>query len=363
MNEESTPTGDALNLSQVATAIKGLLGASEPPKTDEAKSPETQVESTEIPKPDAEEVDESGEETQAEGTEDTSEESVTDEQTGAVETFYETLDELAEAAGVPLEQLLSLKTRTKVDGIEEAVPLAQIVKSYQLEGHLTRKQQEVAEKLKAMEAEKEKLTSDLNNRLQEAGQLIGHFEQQFMADFNAVDWNDLRQTNPAEFAARKQDYNDRYSQLMAYRQQIQANAEKLHNEAAEKAKTKFQEILQTEEQQLLSKFPEWKEPEKAKSGKKEVSDYLRGYGFNDNEIAQIYDHRQVEIIHKAMLYDKQSTKTEVAKKKVATLPKVLKPSAQKSDPKEAAMKAAMAKLDKSGRVEDAAALIKLRLRK
>lgn len=359
---ESTQTGDALTVDQAAVELRRLLGATKPPKEvpDEVKKqPEVKVESIETQKPEEDVQKAEGQDDKAK-----TEGKDQDTQTGVDEAFFETLDELAEAAGVPLEKLLTLKTRTKVDGVEDTVPLAQIVKNYQLDGHLTRKQQELAEKLKTVDSEREKYNSELNSKLQEANQLIGHFEQQFMAEFNSVNWQELRQSDPAEFAARKQEYNDRYSQLMNYRQQIQVNAHRLQTEAQEKAQAKFSEIVKAEEEKLISKLPDWKDPEKAKTGKKDLSDYLRNYGFNDGEISQIYDHRQVDIIRKAMLYDKQSTKSEVALKKVVTLPKILKPSSPSvGEARKAAIAEKLKVLSKSGRVEDAAEVFKAMLKK
>ena len=357
---ESTPTGDtSLNLNQAQAAIKGILS---PVNSDDSKKPDQKAESTEDPKPqeDAPKAEGQDEKADADATSESGKDAQTDAKTEE-EIQLESLEELAEATGLPLERILNLKARTKVDGAESQVSLAEIVKSYQLEGHLTRKSQELAEKAKAFEAEREKQTSDLQNRLLEANQLIGHFEQQFMAEFNSVNWPELRQTDPAEFAAKKQEYNERWNQLQSHRQQVISNAQKVHQENQQKAQEKFQEILRTEEEKLLSKFPDWKDPEKAKVGKKEVGEYLTSYGFKPEEISQIYDHRQVDIVRKAMLYDKMSTKTDVAKKKVAVLPKVLKPSANK-DPKRDALVEGMKRLEKSGRIEDAAAVLKLRLK-
>ena len=365
---ESTQTGDALTVDQAAQVFKGLLGAKEPPKTGESKEvkPETKAEATEVKKPeeDVQKAEEQDAEAEKEGAEKSeSEKEDKGEQTDA-EIQLESLEELAEATGLPLEKILSLKARTKVDGIENAVSLAEIVKGYQLDGHLTRKSQELADKLKAADVEREKITTELNSRLMEANQLIGHFEQQFMAEYNAINWNELRQADPAEFAAKKQEYNDRWNQLQSYRQQVISNAQKVQQETQQKAQDKLQDYLKTEEEKLYSKFPDWKDPEKAKVGKKEVSEYLMNYGFKPEEVSQIYDHRQVDIIRKAMLYDKQSTKTDIAKKKVVVLPKILKPSSsQKTDPKADAIRESLDRLSKSGKVEDAAEVFKIRLRK
>jgi hypothetical protein len=347
---ESTQTGD-LNFSQAQEALKGILGAKEPPKPEvpeETKAEQPQPEITEEEVKVEGEVKEEVKEADAQNTE---------------EIQLESLEELAEATGLPLEKILNLKARTKVDGIEDIVPLAQLVKSYQLEGHLTRKSQELSEKMKSLETEREKVSSELNTRLTEANQLISHFEQQFMADYNNINWNELRQSDPAEFAARKQEYNEKWNNLQAYRQQIVLNSEKMRQEAQAKQQDQFRELLKTEEERLLNRIPDWKDEKKASEGKKELSGYLRDYGFNDGEISGIYDHRQIDIIRKAMLYDKISSKNDVAKKKVATLPKLLKPSAQAKDPSADALKSGFERLNKTGRVDDAAAVLKQMLKR
>lgn len=355
MPDESTQTGD-LTIDQAAALFR--QGAEKPPEElQQVETKEVKTEPTEAPKLE-EKAEVQDDEVKTEATEETAKETKTD----ADEAFFETLDELAEAAGIPLEKMLNLKTRTKVDGVEDAVSLSQIVKSYQLEGHLNRKTQELAEQLKSVEQTREKLTSELTTKLQEANNLTGHLEQQVMAEYNAVNWNDLRQTDPAEFAAKKQEYNDRWGQLQQYKLQASSTYQKMMEENQSKAQEKFSQIVKAEEEKLQAKIPDWKDPEKAKSGKKELSDYLMSdYGFKPEEISQLYDHRVVDIINKARLYDKQSVKTEVAKKKVATLPKLLKPSAKPSDPRAESLKVAMKKLNESGRIEDAAQLIKLKL--
>ena len=83
------------------------------------------------------------------------------------------------------------------------------------------------------------------------------------------------------------------------------------------------------------------------------------------EVARASDHRLVIMARKAMLFDRQKSKAEPAKKKLLTVPKTLKPGVSKpvdiNQAKVAEAKATIAKNPNSRTAEDAAvALLKLR---
>lgn len=347
--EEAATLPGADSLTQAASKIEGLLSAKEEP-TQQAQSTETEVET---PQQTAEETTptDGGEEAKAE------------DKADANEVKLETLEELAEATGLPLDQLLNIKARTKVDGEEKAIPLSEIVKSYQLEGHVNKKSMELAEQRKAFEADREKQSVELTNRLKEAEALSTHLEQNLLAEYNAIDWTALRNTDPAEFAARKQEYNERYAQIQGLKQRALFETQRLYQEQANKQSEEFKKIIETESARLVESIPEWKDEAKAKAGKAEIKDYLKSMGFNDQEIGSIYDHRHVKLIRNAMLYEKASKKVNIEQKKVANLPKVLKAGTQpnKGDAQREKEKEHLARLRKSGRLEDAAAIIMNRI--
>jgi len=277
----------------------------------------------------------------------------------ANESKLETLEELAEATGLPLEQLLSLKARTKVNGEESTVSLSDIVKSYQQEKVYTQKSMELSEHRKAFDAERERATQEIQNHLREAATYSQIFEQNLLAEYQSVNWQQLRNTDPAEFAARKQEYNDRYNQLQALKQNIVNKAQQLEEEQKGKFQDHLRETLKKEQNLLVEAIPEWKDAKRASADKMEINSYLKGLGYSEQEIGNIYDHRHVKIIRNAMLFEKANKTASLQQKKVLNLPKVLKSGTtpSKSDKAQEQRKEGLASLRKTGRVEDAAKLI------
>lgn len=333
-----------MSVDQAADAFMGLLGAEQPPET-------SKVEPAEVPK----EV-----ETQKEV-----EVSVTSEEVPKQEeeVTFDTLDELSEATGLSVEKLLNLKTKAKVDGEESVVPLAQLLKSYQLEGHLNRKNMELADMRKAFEAERESVQKDFQGRLQQADTLIKGIEEQFTKDVNTVDWQTLRATDPAEYSARVADFNIRQAQIQNFKQQAITEANKLAQEQSQKQQQAYKEFLTKEQESLNLKLPEWTDPEKSKTEKVKLRSYLLNQGFKDAEVSNIGDHRAILLARKAMLYDESLKQSAVATKKVTPLPKFIKPGAKQGavEAKAEKTRESMDRLGKSGKLEDAADVILQRL--
>lgn len=346
-DDTPTPTGGETGhtVQSAAKAISGILDAQEPPKDQETPTPEA-------PAP----TQDGQQETEAKGDEGTSE----PENDAQNEATLETLDQLAEATGLSIETILNLKAKAKVDGTESSVPLAEVLKSYQLSKHVNSESQELANQRKAFEADREKQVQEMQHRLTEAQALSQALEQSLLAEYNSIDWNTLRTTDPAEFAAKKQEYNDRYHSVQGMKHRALTEAYKLQQEHQEKEATRIKELIKSESQKLLDAIPEWKDATKAKTEKDEIKNYLLAMGFSEQDTGSLIDHRQVKIIRNAMLYEKSSKKATLEQKKVVNLPKVLKPGAQtsKQDASRERIKESMSKLRKSGDLKDAAAAIK-----
>jgi len=62
-------------------------------------------------------------------------------------------------------------------------------------------------------------------------------------------------------------------------------------------------------------MPEFSDPAKASTLKANMKSTLNNYGFNDQEVAQVYDHRIVMLVNDAMKYrSMQNSKPNIAKK-------------------------------------------------
>ena len=350
-DDTPTPTGGETShtVNSAAQALSGLLGAAkeQPPK-------EQAEQATEEATPTNEAQAEEGGETQ----EGTSEEQGTGEQEGDAqnEVTLETIDQLAEATGLPIETILNLRAKVKVDGSESEVPFGEVLKSYQLSKHVNSESQELANQRKAFEAERETKSKELTQRLTEAQALTQAMEQGLLAEYNGIDWTTLRNTDPAEFAARKQEYNERWQQIQQAKYHAVAQAQKLQQESQQKSEEELRKHISAEGERLLSVIPEWKDESKRNSDQAEIKSYLKSMGFNDQDMSAIVDHRQVRIIRNAMLYEKSTKQASLAQKKVVKLPPVLRPGAQpnKADVKRERSKEFKDKLRKTGHVRDAA---------
>jgi hypothetical protein len=353
------PGAESLSLGQAAQKISGILGSKpEKPKA-EAKPEKQEVPSQEVEQTETEETSSQEVETESQSTETES----TEASEASQQTEFERLEELAEALEMPLDKFLSkVKAKVKISGEEKEVTLDELRNGYQMESDYRRKTSELSEQRKAFEAERERIATEVKGRLTEAAQMAQYFEQQLMAEYNAVNWTELRQTNPAEYAALQQDYNNRYQQLTNNKQRMALEAQRIQHEEQSKQVESFKQNLKKEQEQLVALMPDFGDETKAKALKSQMRDFLKSNGFRDEEINQVYDHRHVLMIGYAMKYKAlQSKKPEIANK-VKEAPKLSRPGAKSSsDPNQAVVKELRARLRKSGNVRDAAALLKGRL--
>mgnify|MGYP007131602926 CR=1 FL=1 len=102
-------------------------------------------------------------------------------------------------------------------------------------------------------------------------------------------------------------------------------------------------------------MPEFSDPDKASQLKTSMKSTLNAYGFNDTEVAQVYDHRIVMLVNDAMKYRKlQKAKANIAKK--STKPGKGFTSGVKQSKSEISSKARkekLSRLKKYGSVKDA----------
>lgn len=358
METANQETGAAdLSISQAASKISDLSK----PKTE--KKPTEKPDKPSKPKVEAKpEPAEPEQEIEAIETQESesSEEQPTEATEQPEETSFERLDEIAEALGMPVEKFLqSIKGKVKVSGQERDVTLEEALKGYQLESDYRQKTMELSDHRKAFEVERDKQLNDVKARLGEAQHIAKFYEQQLMGEYNSINWQELRQSNPAEYAALQQDYNQRYQQLQQAKQQVAYEQQRLQYEETQKSQQAFQKSITEQREKLAEVIPEFRDPAKAKALKEEMRGFLKVNGFKDEEIEQVYDHRHVLLIRDAMKYRGLQDKSPQIVNKVKDAPKLLKPGAKPQFSKQTQLlKDARSRLRKSGNLKDAAQAIK-----
>lgn len=277
---------------------------------------------------DESEADDSTEEAaEAEDTEDESE--ADDAQTESLE-----LSDLAEYLGLEQDRLDvgddgELRVKTKVDGEEGTAKLADLIKSYQLEGHLNKQNMEVAEQKKALAQKQEQFETQMQEKLNQAEDLIKISWQQLESESNTEQLDRQLaegEISEGEYALQKMRFQEKQNKLAQMYQQIQQERQQYSGVSEERR----QQTLAEEQQKLYQAIPEWQDPDTAKKERNEIMQYAKAIGFRDEEVSSFTDHRAVVALRKAMMFDNlQKSKPDLSKK-VKRAPKITKPGQPKS---------------------------------
>mgnify|MGYP001429816275 FL=1 len=282
------------NIQGAAEKISGLLN----PKEDN-QVPETNTEPSEST-PEKQEVQES----QSESNETPEQESENTETTEETPTELETPE----------------LHRVKVSGQELEVSLDELKAGYSRDSDYRQKTHSLGMEKRDLETQKNSFRQTYDTRLNELNDLISTANQFVEQRQGGQDLAKLYQEDPTE--AARLDF-----QLRQEKQHIDSLKDK-----ARIAQTKqYETYLETQKELAATKIPEFSDPNKADSFKLNMRNTLRDYGFNDQEIGSLADHRFLMVAKDAMSFKSQKDKRPIVSKKVANAPKVLKAGVARSN--------------------------------
>lgn len=340
-------------------------------KPEEPAQPETESKQPNEVAQDAEELQQTTEPSQesgtilAEGQNSISEVEETDETRGeeadqeAGEIRLEA-DQLADLLGIKPDDIIisddgKIKFRTSVDGATSDATLAEIKKSYQLDAHLTNRGKELSEQRKKVDAEYGTILERAQAMAHQVDAFYKQMEDEILAPYQQLNWDTLRSSDPAEYAARKQEMRDISERLVNRRENAMKEIAHTYEQAKEYANQKMTAYIESQRNLLQDYVPGWND-----EMRNNISNFLTSEGFTSDEIKAISDARVIKLAAWAMAYSKG--KNEIPKKLNKPLPKVIKPGAKQSPDlsKSALLKKAQENLKKSGTVNDAVALLRAR---
>lgn len=276
-----------------------------------------------------------------------------------------TLSELAESIDTDIETLYGLKISvTEPDGKPTEVTLAHLKDTLQKSRKIEEEQIRFENDRATFENERQQVEAVLLQRLQEADSFLNAFEEALTAEEQKVDWAWLRENNPAEYSAKKAEVAEQKERLRSQRTQIQQQAVEHKQEQVNQLQQKLYTTKAVEEKKLLGKIPTWTDSKVADTEKDQLKVYLNKEGFSDQDIGMTLDHRLIVMARKAMMFDQGTKKVSAAKKRIKKLPKRVKPSSPRAKASESteAQKKLRGRLRKTGRLNDAALLIKSRIK-
>ena len=210
--------------------------------------------------------------------------------------------------------------RVKANGEEKDVTLNELVEGYQKGSDYTKKSQALADDRKKVEAEAHAVSEAMQMREQYA-QRLGQVQQLLEQDANdGVNLEELKENDPIQYAIKvaEKTENNKKIQLINQEQGRLAQAQKAQV-AQHQAK-----MVAHESEMLLSKVKEFSDPKKAEQIKNDIRSFGKSVGFSDDELAQVYDHRHVIVMQKAMAYDKLQKANPGVAKKLTKAPKMSK---------------------------------------
>jgi len=191
-----------------------------------------------------------------------------------------TVASLADAIGVEPEFLYSVKVGLGIDG-EDPVPLGELKDRYKNAVLESRE-------LKSRLAQQQAVATPQPQPV--APLVYQQRQQQLEQAYNAVNWEELRQNNPQEYAATMADFQKARQDLQAEFQQA-VQQEQMQIQQAQ------QQRMAAMQQALTSAHPEWRDPDRWQQDYTAMDSVIRDYGLSMDEVMAIADPRAINLIN------------------------------------------------------------------
>ena len=292
-NQGNPLKGSETDLQKATKAVNGLLNPKEEETIGQQEAPKEEIKQN---SPEPENV---------ESEEDQPQEQEISEETESEEEEVSEQDVSQDEEQIDTQEKLENSTyKVKVAGQELDVTLDELRNGYSRDADYRQKTEELSNQRKNFQSESEKQRQDYSQKLNELNQRLSTAQQDLNAEINSADLDRMYDEDPTEAARVERKLKKKQDALNQSLQQAQAEQ-----------KEQFSSFLQDQQRKLVSKMPEFSDPAKASNLKANMKSTLNNYGFNDQEVAQVYDHRIVMLVNDAMKYrSMQNSKPNIAKK-------------------------------------------------
>jgi len=242
----------------------------------------------------------------------------------------------------------------KIDGKDTQVTEDELLSGYSRQADYTRKSQVLAEQRKKMEEELAATQQERQHYLSQLEQFNTQADSK-LEEFKSVDWTKLKEEDPMEYALKR----DQYRELQENKRLVAEEQQQLAQKQQQEMQSKWNEELARQQEVMAQRLPEWNDPEKGPKLKQDIKSFALTKGFTEQEVDSLIDARSVDVLHKAMMYENLLA-AKIANKKAKVVPKMQKPGtpSTKSEVNSEKVKQTRARLKRTGRVDDAAAVIK-----
>lgn len=233
----------------------------------------------------------------------------------------------ADETALDVDEDGSVLVKTKIDGQEGKVKFADLIKSYQLQGHVDKQVREAAELRKQAQEyaqgvqQQTQVQQAVLGKMAEAKAIEAEYAQYAEINLEAL-WD----SDPVQAGK----INQRLLTLQSKHQQKMAEINQAQQHIQQQQAQQSEASLQAERQALFSAIPEWKDD--AVRGKEHsaiVAD-LSARGFSESDIKSFTNAKAVLLARDAMLYRQQKAAGNTTEKMVRQAPKIIKPGSTAS---------------------------------
>lgn len=174
--------------------------------------------------------------------------------------------------------------------------------------------------------------ADRDNQINAAAVLLGQanqlIEELAKAEYAGIDWQALSEQNPTEYIRMAREVQKRTDAVRALGARIQQTAQAVAAKRAQEYQQNLSAEYQTVEPKIRALIGDGYDGKKYTA---EVYQYMKDAGIPDKAINSLSKGYELELVTKAMLYDKMGKARAAAAQKVAEAPKVQAPSGVRDD--------------------------------
>lgn len=221
----------------------------------------------------------------------------------------------------------SILVNTKIDGEPGKVKFADLIKSFQLQGHVDKQVREAAEVRK--QAQEYAQAVQQQTQVQQA--VVGKIAEakvieNQLAQYQGINWAALEDSDPVQAMRLQRQFGELKQAYQAKVQDINQTQSQIQQQQSQQTAAS----LESERQALLNACPEWGSEAVATKEKQQIAADLKARGYSDRDIQGLSDHKAVLLARDAMLYRQGKAASNVAEKQIRAAPKIIKPGSTAS---------------------------------
>ena len=257
-------------------------------------------------------------------------------------------------AEIPLEQLEAIELETTVQGVVEKRTIKELREGYMRQQDYSKKTAEVARQREEVSAQvRQAIESERTRYATELQQMQAILLETAAPELKDVNWNYLAANEPSEYVRLR----NRADQIGNVLKEVQAKQQAVTQKQADEQRQAIARAAQESRAKLEAEIPGWND-----ALYQELMQVGISVGYKQEEVANWLDPRAFKVLHEASEYRKLKAGKPPVASRVVTPPKVIKPGATQANSQAAQRHSeAMKRLQSSGNVQDAAAVILARM--